>query len=241
MLSTRVIGDIGEQIRGILDAEVTTMSRGLRGAVDRTATAVQTDLRAQVTAAGLGAGLAAAWRKQVYPGTPRRTLRPAGLVWSKATALHEAFEKGAVILPRRGSFLLIPSEAAKALGADVVSSTVSRKGGPIPGSARRRRSSLEEAARKLGVPIVSARPANAIRKAGDRAARSRGYILLTPKRGNRSRLVALYFASRDAKPVLLFTLVRQTRVPRRLDIAGAAERAQGTLATNVSTALAQGS
>ncbi|MBU8540807.1 DUF6441 family protein [Falsiroseomonas tokyonensis] len=240
MLQMRVVGNLGAQLRNILDGEVTTMSRGLRRAVDRTATAVHTDLRGQVTGAGLGAGLAAAWRKQVYPGTPRRTLRPAGLVWSKATALHEAFERGAVVLPRRGSFLLIPSKAAEALGADVVSTTVSRKGGSIPGNARRRRSSLEEAARKLGVPIVSARPGNAIRKAGDPSARSRGYILLTPTRASQSRLVALYFASRGAKPVLLFTLVRQTRVPRRLDIAGAASRAQATLASNVSSALAAG-
>jgi hypothetical protein len=236
-LRFRVVSDIGDNLSAILDEELSAMSRALRGAVDRTATALQADLRAQVHAAGLGAGLANAWRREVYPRAGRRSLRPAALVYSKATALHEAFDQGPVILPRRGAFLLIPSEAALRLG--VTSTTVSRKGGPIPGNARRRLSSLEAAADRLGVPVITAMPqCRQSAPRGRGADRDRGFILLAPTRRSRSNLVALYFARRDARPVLLFTLVRQTRVPRRLDIARAAAAAETALPSAIAAALA---
>jgi hypothetical protein len=236
-LRFRVVSDIGDNLSAILDEELSAMSRALRGAVDRTATALQAGLRAQVHAAGLGAGLANAWRRELYPRAGRRSLRPAALVYSKATALHEAFDQGPVILPRRGAFLLIPSEAAIRLG--VTATTVSRKGGPIPGRARRRLSSLEAAADRLGVPVVAAVPHR--REAASRGGgsdRDRGFILLVPTRRNRANLAALYFARRDARPVLLFTLVRQTRVPRRLDIARAAAAAEAAFPQAIAAALA---
>jgi hypothetical protein len=233
-----VVSNIGDNMARILDGEVTAMSNALRGAVDRSSLALQEELRAQVTGAGLGAKLANAWRREAYPRGGRRTLRPAALVYSKATALHEAFDQGAVVLPRGGSFLLLPSAEAERLGA--TTSDVSRKGGGIPGGAKRRVSSLEEASRKLGAPIVSAIPSRGAPKrgSGGGGAERRGFILLAPTKRNRSNLVALYFASRDAQPVLLFTLVRQTRVPKRLNIAAAAAKAETAFAANVAAALA---
>lgn len=232
-----VVSNIGDNMARILDGEVTAMSNALRGAVDRSSLALQEDLRAQVAGAGLGARLANAWRREAYPRGGRRTLRPAALVYSKATALHEAFDQAPVILPRRGSFLLIPSAEAERLGA--TTSEVSRKGGGIPGGAKRRISSLEEAASKLGVPIVSAiPPRGAPQRGGGGGGERRGFILLVPTKRNRSNLAALFFASRDARPVLLFTLVRQTRVPKRLNIAAAAAKAEAAFAANVAAALA---
>ena len=238
-LRFRIVGDIGNNLAAILDSEVTTLSRALRGAVERSAAALQADLRGQVTAAGLGPGLAKAWQRETYPRGGRRTLRPAALVYSKATALHEAFDDGPLILPRRGAFLLVPSPAAERLG--VTTTTTSRKGGPIPGGARRRLSSFDAAADKLGVPIVTAMPAQARHAGRGRGpaghATDRAFILLAPARRS-GNLVALYYARRDARPVLLFTLVRQTRLPKRLDIAAAAERAETAFASAVAAALA---
>jgi hypothetical protein len=232
-----VVSNIGDNMAAILDGEVTAMSRALRGAVDRSSMALQEDLRAQTTGAGLGTKLANAWRREGYPRGGRRTLRPAALVYSKATALHEAFDQAPVILPRRGSFLLIPSAEAERLGS--TTSEISRKGGGIPGGAKRRVSSLEEAARKLGVPIVSAIPSRgAPKRGGGGDGERKGFILLAPTKRNRSNLVALFFARRDARPVLLFTLVRQARVPKKLNIAAAAAKAESAFAANVAAALA---
>lgn len=232
-----VVSNIGDNMARILDGEVTAMSNALRRGVDRTSGGLQEDLRGQTTGAGLGTKLANAWRREAYPRGGRRTLRPAALVYSKATALHEAFDQAPVILPRRGSFLLIPSAEAERLGA--TTSEISRKGGGIPGGAKRRASSLEEAARKLGAPIVSAIPSKGAPKRGSGGKKQRdGFILLAPTKRNRSNLAALFFASREAKPVLLFSLVRQTRVPKRLNIAAAAAKAEIALAANVAAALA---
>jgi hypothetical protein len=236
----QVIFDATDSLPALLEEEVSALSRALRTGVDRAATSLQDDLRGQVRTAGLGAGLANAWRKQVYPGSTKRSLHPAALVYSKAVALHDAFDTGALVLPRGGSWLLVPSEAAERFG--VTTTTRSRKGGAIPGRARRRLAQLDLAADKLGVPIVSAMPGGARQpRGGSRSAVPRdGFILLTPAGRRGRRLIALYYASRTARPVLLFTLVRQTRVPKRLGIDAAAERAEARFATLVNAALASG-
>jgi hypothetical protein len=236
MIRFTMTNDISDTLRNILDSEVTAMSQGLRRGMDAAATKLQTELRSQVLRAGLGAGMANAWRKEIYPTRARRTLAPAGLVYSKATELHAVFEEGPVALPRVGRFLLIPSDAAEKLGATYT--TRARKGGVVPGGQKRRVSDLDVAAQKLGVPIIVAGAGGNRRKAGAERAERRGYILITRTRGNASRLVALYYASKEAKPVLLFTLVRQSRVPKLLDIAGAAERSRNEFGNIISTYLA---
>ncbi len=224
------------ELNALLDEEVTAMSRGLRKGIAAASDKLKTELRSQVMTAGLGVGMANAWRSEIYPTRARRTLAPAGLVWSKATELHAAFEEGPVVLPRAGSFLLIPSKEAEKLEATYT--TRARKGGEIPARQKRRLSSLDEAARKLRVPIVFAGRGGNTRKAGTPKQSKTGYILITKSGRGSSRLVALYFSKPDAKPVLLFTLVRQTRVPKKLDIAGAAEKARNEFGSIMATFLA---
>lgn len=235
----RVVGNIGAGVEALLEEEVTEISRALRAAVTRSAGALQRDFRDGTRAAGLGEGLARAWRAEIYPRVTRRTLRPAGLVYSKATALHAAFSEGAVVLPRVGTFLLIPSAAAERI-PDATSTTRARGGGSVPGGMRRRRSSLQAAAEYLRVPIVSAAPrGNGAKRDGTRRDPARGYILLTPAGRGRSTLVALYYSARGAVPVPLFTLVRQTRLPKLLNIEAAAERARADFTTATRAALAE--
>jgi hypothetical protein len=231
-----VAARLGPEFARILDEEVAAISTALRGAVEGGAGPLQDDLRDQVRAAGLGAGLSNAGRREIYPRGRRRTLRPAGLVYSKATALHDAFANGAVVLPRMGSFLLVPTTAAERLG--VTTTTRARRGGTVPGGKRRRLADLDAAAAKLGVPIVSAMPGRKRASSrGDRGERDRGFILLAPARRSRSTLVALYYARRDVQPVHLFTLVRSTRVPKLLDLNGAIAAAEQSFGAAAARAL----
>lgn len=68
------------------------------------------DLRDSVRRAGLGARLANTWRARTYPAQGG-SLDPAGLVWSKAPKLIDAYTRGAVIVPLNGQKrLAIPTK-----------------------------------------------------------------------------------------------------------------------------------
>ena len=109
----------------------------------------------------------------------------------------------------------------------------------MPGGQRRRLADLDAAAAKLGVPIVSAVPGRKrAASRGNRGERDRGFILLAPARRSRSTLVALYYARRHAQPVHLFTLVRSTRVPKLLDLAGAIAAAEQAFSAAAARAVA---
>jgi Family of unknown function (DUF6441) len=76
---------------------------------------LKTDLRRQVTSAGLGQRLANSWRDKHYPN---QKLDAASVVYTKAPQIIRAFDEGAVIRSRRGRFLAIPTENAPRKGTD---------------------------------------------------------------------------------------------------------------------------
>lgn len=101
------VGDL----RGALAAEVRAGERAATRAVREETSALQKELRGQVTAAfgAKGRGIANAWRARVYPRSGV-SLRAAGLVWTKVPDLVDAFEQGALIRPKGGGrFLAIPT------------------------------------------------------------------------------------------------------------------------------------
>ena len=72
---------------------------------------LKSELRAQVTAAGLGVRLANTWRSRVYP-QGRPSISAAGMVWSNAPTIVRAFDEGPVIRSKDGFWLAIPLPAA---------------------------------------------------------------------------------------------------------------------------------
>jgi hypothetical protein len=76
---------------------------------------LQAEMRRQVTSAGLGQRLANSWRDKHYPN---RKLDAASLVYTKAPQIIRAFDEGAVIRSKRGRFLAIPTENAPRKGTD---------------------------------------------------------------------------------------------------------------------------
>jgi hypothetical protein len=91
--------------------EITLAERSVTASVRESAEGLKSELRAQVTAAGLGVRLANTWRSRVYP-QGRPSISAAGMVWSNAPTIVRAFDEGPVIRSKDGFWLAIPLPAA---------------------------------------------------------------------------------------------------------------------------------
>lgn len=96
-------------------AEALRGERAATGAVRRAGNGLKDELRRQTRQAGLGNKLAAAWRADIYPRTGE-SLKAASAVYSKAPVLARVFSEGATIRSKSGLFLAIPTESAPRRG-----------------------------------------------------------------------------------------------------------------------------
>jgi hypothetical protein len=108
-------------LRAALQAEVRQVAGAMRRAVTTAGQQAQSELRAQARGAGFkdgGRSMANAWRLQIFPpqGRAPDTLRPAALVYSRMPTVAEAFDKGAIVTPRRSRYLAWPTGYNAALG-----------------------------------------------------------------------------------------------------------------------------
>jgi hypothetical protein len=165
-------------------------------------------MRRQVASAGLGQRLANSWRDQHYPN---QKLDAASLVYTKAPQIIRAFDEGVLIRSRRGGFLAIPTENAPRKGTDgrrISPSTFpEHRFGPLRFVPRPTGPSLLVVD---GLRASFNRQTGALRgfrRATDRARRS-GQGLTT---------------------VVMFLLVPQVKLSKRLDVVRAAERWSGQL------------
>jgi hypothetical protein len=185
----------------------------LTGATRRATARLVGDLRQQVRAAGLGMGLEKAWRAEDFPRGGKTSLHPAGMVWSKATALHDVYDHGATITAHGGRWLAIPTPFAIARGWG--SGPRSRKGGTVPAGRLRSYAQTKAAAAALGgLRFVKVGPGRAV-------------LVYDPPEGatpTRGR-VRRGFRPKQDRGAVVFILVRQVRVKPTLDFAGAAKRA----------------
>jgi hypothetical protein len=212
----RIVAAIAGDLRQIIEQQQDGVADAMRQGVVRASTRLQADLRSQVRAAGLGAGLEKAWRLQLYP-TGKRTIHPAGLVFSKSTVLHGVFAEGATIAAKGGRWLVIPMPAAEKMG--LATTDTSRKGGAVPGGALRRASQYGEAMERLGEHNMRV------------ATLSGGRKLVLYRPGNQRRGKA------RGEEVPLFLLVPQVRLTPRLTMAAAERDAAATLNAEIAAAL----
>jgi hypothetical protein len=156
-----------------------------------------------VTSAGLGQRLANSWRDRHYPN---QRLDAASLVYTKAPQIVRAFDEGAAIRSRRGRFLAIPTENAPRKGADgrpISPSTFpEHRFGPLRFVPRTSDPSLL---------VVDGLRASYSRQTGE----LRGFRRATD-RARRS--------GQGLTTVVMFVLVPQVKLSKRLDVAPAAER-----------------
>jgi hypothetical protein len=181
----------------LMRAEVATGQKAVSVTMAQAGTNLKAAWRGQITGAGLGQRLANTIRSQTYP-KGRNSLDAAALVWSNAPVIIGAHDTGPLIRSGNGFWLAIPLPAAgKALGGKRIT----------PGMWEQKTGlRLRFVYRSLGPSLLVA---DAVRL------NTRGQAAVSKSKTGRGQVTA---------PI--FLLVRQIKLPKRLDLARAAERAQ---------------
>lgn len=167
------------------------------------------DLRAQVRGAGLGERMAKTWQSRIYPQGSRPSVDPAGWVWSNAPKVVDAFDRGVSIYPQNGRrYLAIPTQR------------VPRKAG----FGRGRRGvmtplDVEVSFNQDLIVLPDKRKPGRLLAFVDATLGRRGKARPATKR----RLAQ----GRDRQLILMFVLVRMTRLPKLLDIDAVVNTALG--------------
>lgn len=187
--------DIDPDIVALMAAEVVAGERAVTAAMREAGTGVKTAWRGQITGAGLGRRLANSIRSQTYPKAGE-SLSAAALVWSKAPVIVGAHDTGPLIRSKNGFWLAIPTAAA-GKGA---------RGGRItPGEWEQRRGMrLRFVYRRTGPSLLVA----------EGRLNTKGQAVVSRSKTGRGKVTA---------PI--FLLVRQVKLPKRLDLARDAMRA----------------
>jgi hypothetical protein len=193
---------IAHSLKADMQAELRDLERAVATGTRDAGRGLKTEVRRQVASAGLGPRLANSWRDRHYPN---RRLDAASIVYSKAPQIIRAFDEGAVIRSRRGRFLAIPTENAPKKGTDgrrISPSTFpEHRFGPLRFVGRSSGPSLL---------VVDGLRASFSRKSGE----LRGFRRAT----DRARQ-----SGQGVTTVVMFLLVPQVKLPKRLDVARAAE------------------
>lgn len=186
-------------------AQEDRIARAVTAGVDLVAGDLKDDYRADIARAGLGRKLPRTIKKKRYPNEP--SIGAAAIVYSRADKILEPFQKGSVIKSQHGFFLAIPTDAApkKGMGGKRLTPTnfPEHTYGPLRFVYRKGKNSLlvvDEQRAKRGKRGGFAR-------ASERARRT-GTGLTT---------------------VAMFTLVPQVRMPKKLNLGRAQEKARRRL------------
>lgn len=201
---------IGATIDGDLAAIATEILREAEAAVTRGVFAagrgLRDDWRGQVRAAGLGSRLASTVRQADFPRSGA-SLRAASLVWTKAPEILHAFDGGVLIRGKDGLWLAIPLPAAG-----------------VTGLGRQRITPWRwEQRTGMRLRFVFRRNGPSLLVADDARLNSRG--LAAAKGGRRRRDGILT----GAQTVPVFLLLRQVKMPKKLDLDGLAREATARL------------
>lgn len=196
-LFAAIEGDLKRFLADELKSGEDAVTAGVREATN----GLKLDLRQQITSAGLGRRLANTWRSEVYP-KGKKSIRAAGLVFSKAPNIVRAYAEGAVIRSKHGFFLAIPTPAAGRYGDGKKKMT--------PG--------LWERMHGARLKFVYRRRSPSLLVAENRRAR-------TGKRGGFAKPTATALRTgRGLASVPMFILVPQVTIKKRLDVDGAANK-----------------
>lgn len=219
-----------EELRRGLAADHESLISGVTMGMTRGAEIAKQMLRDDVRGAGLGDRISRAVRGVVYP-KGKRSLTPA-LYMHNASVLLDYFHDDNVIQARGGGWIAIPTEAAERLG--YASTDVSRKGNAVPAGQSRRLARIDLASRewKLGTRLigngnlllVGEAPIKGGRARANTAANRRG------RAGNTAK-------QPQGKAVVLFILVKQARVSRRLQFGQRRDAISKMLAEQINRAL----
>ncbi len=181
------------------------VTSGMRDAAD----GLKQDLRENVVAAGLGERLSRTWRGKTFPEVGE-SAEAAAYVWSRAPKIVDAFDRGVVIRRDslknnwRGLFLAIPTAAAGKSGRSAVGSREK-----ITPEGWQRRTGL-----KLRFVYRRGRPSLLV--ADDARITTRGLAARNRRKTGKSQT--------NLASVIVFILVPQVALKKRLDVESAAKR-----------------
>lgn len=201
---------LGTEVDTRLKSVLRGTERDARVAVRRGVTEASTGLkmawRQQVTSAGLGQRLARTIRSQVWPRQP--STAAAALVWSRAPQIMDAHNRGAIIRSPDGFFLAIPTSVVRRSGG-------ARGRKMTPGEWERRNNRrLHFVYQKNGASMLVDRGGDPLR---DSVMGRNG----VHRRARRRRF-------REIGTVIFF-LIPQARLRKRLDLDRPARQAQARL------------
>jgi hypothetical protein len=199
----KLAATLARDLQADMQAELREIERAVVAGTRDAGRSLRTELRRQVTSAGLGQRLANSWRDKHYPN---QKLDAASLVYTKAPQIIRAFDAGALIRSRRGRFLAIPTENAPRKGTD--GKRISPRTFP-----EHRFGPLRFVPRSSGpsLLVVDGLRASFSRQTGQ----LRGFRRATD-RARRS--------GQGLATVVMFLLVPQVKLRKRLDVARPAER-----------------
>ena len=206
----KLAASITRSLQTDMQAELRSIERAVTSGTRGAGRWLKTELRRQVTSAGLGQRLANSWRDKHYPN---RKLDAASLVYTKAPQIIRAFDDGAVIRSRRGRFLAIPTENAPRKGTD--GKRISPSTFP-----EHRYGPLRFVPRQSGPSLLVMDGLRA--SFGRRTGELRGFRRATDR---------IRRSGQGLTTVVMFLLVPQVKLRKPLDVARAAERWSAELPT----------
>jgi hypothetical protein len=199
----KLAATITRSLQADMQAELRDIERAVASGTRDAGRSLRTELRRQVASAGLGQRLANSWRDRHYPN---QKFDASSLVYTKAPQIIRAFDEGVAIRSRRGRFLAIPTENAPRKGTD------GRRISPSTFPAHRFEP-LRFVPRQSGPSFLVADGLRASfsRKSGE----LRGFRRATERARQRGD---------GLTTVVMFLLVPQVKLRKRLDVVRAAER-----------------
>ena len=200
-LEAAIQGNLERHMKVEVKAAGSAVVAGTRRAAD----GLKQEMRTQVASAGLGRRLANSWRGKIYEN---KELNAAGRVWTKAPTIMRAFDDGVTIKSKKGLWLAIPTPAAprRGVGGKRISPST------FPEHRFGRLRFVYRGGGKPSLLVVDGLRA----RGGKRGGFSRA--------GKRARATG-----RGLTTVVMFIMVPQVRLRKRLDFTGAGRRWQRRL------------
>ena len=197
----RIEAAIRGDLKKIMKEETRAAEKAVTLGVVAAASGLKNDLRSQVTRSGLGEKMARTWKQKRYPPSGY-SLGTAGLVYANMPQVIRAFNDGVTITNAKGTFLAIPTPAAPKRG--VGGKRINPTNFPEHSLGRLRFVYRKGAPSLLVVDNLRA-------SAGKRG----GY-----RKASESALKG----GRGLTTVVMFILLPQVTLKKRLDVDGAGER-----------------
>lgn len=190
----RLGGEVTPNIKDLMEQEFLAGEKAVTMTMVRAGASLKNAWRAQIIGAGLGARLARSIRSAAYPKVGE-SMNAAALVWSNAPVIIGAHEQGPLIRSKNGLWLAIPTPAAGK----------SLRGGRITPVEweRRRGARLRFIYRRRGPSLLIA----------ESRLNSKGLAVASKSK-----------TGRGVASVVVFLLVPQIRLKRRLNLIEEAQR-----------------